>query len=73
MKNFGQAKAGLQLLLIAIELHPKAANLFDSAADFYSNAKQNNKALEYYRKALEIDPNYPNAKKARDFIGERQK
>jgi tetratricopeptide (TPR) repeat protein len=66
--GIGQAQAGLNLLLVAVELHPKEANLFDSIGEFYLNLKQNEKAIEYYQKALEIDPNYPNARVAKEII-----
>jgi CubicO group peptidase (beta-lactamase class C family)/tetratricopeptide (TPR) repeat protein len=66
--NINQPEAGLQLLLIAVELHPKEANLFDSLGEFYMNLKQNDKAIEYYLKALEINPNYPNAKVAKETL-----
>lgn len=61
LKNIGQAKAGLQLLLVAIELHPKMANLYDSIGEFYMELKQNKKAIQYYEQALKVNPNYANA------------
>ncbi len=68
LKNIGQAKAGLQLLIVAVELHPKVANLYDSTGEFYMELKQNEKAIKFYEKALEIDPNYANASFAKRAI-----
>lgn len=68
LQGIGKTKAGLQLLLLAVELHPKEANLYDSVGEFYINLKQKEKRIEYYRKALAIDPNYPNAQTARKIV-----
>jgi len=71
--GIGQAKAGLQLLLVAVELHPKEANLYDSIGEFYINMKEIEKGIEFYKKALALDPNYPNAQTARKIIGQDSK
>jgi tetratricopeptide (TPR) repeat protein len=73
LQNIGQTKAGLNLLLTAIELHPKDANLYDSAGEFYLKLKDNQKGIEYYKKALEINPDYPNAKIAKEIIAKMNK
>lgn len=64
----GQPLAGLRLLHAAVELHPKVANLYDSIGEFYLRGGDRNKALEFYQKALETDPGYPNARVARETI-----
>ena len=66
--SIGQTEAGLQFAFIAAELHPKDANLHDSIGEFYMNMKQNEKAIEFYTKALDINPNYPNAKVAKENL-----
>ena len=73
LQGIGQAKAGLQLLLLAVELHPKEANLYDSTGEFYINMKEIEKGIEFYKKALALDPNYPNAQTARKIIGQDSK
>ena len=73
LKGIGQEKAGLQLLLLAVELHPKEANLFDSTGEFYINMKEIEKGIEFYKKALALDPNYPNAQTARKIVGQDSK
>jgi len=48
---------GLAVLLDAIELFPSDANLFDSVGEFCLAKGDKTKAIEYYKKALEINPN----------------
>ncbi len=64
----GKADQGIEVLKLAVELHPKVANLYDSLGEFYVNKGDKQKALEYYRKAIEVDPNYPNAEAARAIV-----
>ncbi|NNE98477.1 MAG: serine hydrolase [Pyrinomonadaceae bacterium] len=73
LKSINKPKAGLRLLLIAVRLHPKEANLYDSIGEFYLNMKQIEKGVEFYKKALAVDPNYPNAQAARDLISKQDK
>jgi CubicO group peptidase (beta-lactamase class C family)/Flp pilus assembly protein TadD len=64
LANAGAVDAGLELLKIAVEMHPKAANLYDSIGEFHLKKGQKESALEYYRKALEIDPKLATAQEA---------
>jgi CubicO group peptidase (beta-lactamase class C family) len=64
----GKAEQGLEILKVAVEMHPTVANLYDSLGEFYMNKGDKAKAVELYRKALEIDPNYPNAAGARAIL-----
>ena len=73
LSNIGQPQAGLQLLLVGIKLHPKEANLYDSAGEFFLKLKQTEKGIELYKKALEVNPNYPNAKAAKDIVSKAKK
>lgn len=57
LKGKKQLKSGLDALLIAVELYPYSANLFDSTAEFYEAMNLKDKAIEYYEKALKISPN----------------
>lgn len=59
----GRAEDGIELLKIAVKLHPKEANLYDSIGEFYLNKGDKPNAIEYYNKALEVDPNFENAKR----------
>ena len=64
----GYGKEGLRVLKAAIKIHPKVANLYDSVGDFYRRMKRNKESIEYYSKALEVDPNYPNAAEAKKIL-----
>jgi CubicO group peptidase (beta-lactamase class C family) len=68
MERVGMRDAGIALLQTAIELYPQEANLYDSLGDFYSKKGRKEKAIEFYKKALEINPNYPNAENARAIL-----
>ena len=68
LASIKQEQAGLIVLQTALKFHPKEANLYDSVGEFYLNLKQKEKALEFYSKAIEVNPNYPNAKNAKNII-----
>lgn len=64
----GLPEAGLRLLETAVEMYPANPNLYDSLGDFYVKSGQKGKAIQSYEKALEIDPNYPNAANAKELL-----
>jgi Flp pilus assembly protein TadD len=53
-----------QLLKLGTELHPKSATLHEGLGEVYLRQGINNQAIESYQKALELDPNLPQAKAA---------
>jgi tetratricopeptide (TPR) repeat protein len=57
LKREKNPEEGLSVLLDAVELFPSDANLFDSVGEFYLAKGDKTKAIEYYKKALETDPN----------------
>ncbi len=57
-----QLDQGLALLQIAVELYPQIANLYDSLGEFHLKKGDRQQAITCYQKALEIDPNFQNAK-----------
>jgi CubicO group peptidase (beta-lactamase class C family) len=57
LKGEKKPAEGLSVLLDAVELYPSDANLFDSVGEFYLAKGEKAKAVEYYTKALEINPN----------------
>jgi len=60
--GIGNAEAGIAILQVAVELYPREANLYDSLGEFYLKQDQKEKAIEFYNKALQIDPNLASAK-----------
>jgi CubicO group peptidase (beta-lactamase class C family) len=75
LNNIGYQFAGaglvdeaIAVLKAAIELHPNEANLYDSLGEFYLKKGEKAKALESYKKALEINPNFRNAEAAKEIV-----
>ena len=50
-----------QILEIGTQLFPDSANAWDSLAEITLHLGNKEKAIEYYRKALEVDPEFSNA------------
>jgi CubicO group peptidase (beta-lactamase class C family)/tetratricopeptide (TPR) repeat protein len=71
LKSGGYPEPGLALLKIALQLHPDVANLYDSTGEFYLELDDEDRAIEYYEKALEIDPEFANARKMLEKIRRR--
>ena len=60
-KEYEQA---LEIFKINIALYPKSSNVYDSMADVYLAKKDTLNAVAYYKKALDINPENSNSKKA---------
>jgi tetratricopeptide (TPR) repeat protein len=52
------------VLEINCDLYPESANTWDSVGYAYRAKGDNKKAMEFYRKALEVDPKFPSALEA---------
>jgi len=50
------------------EHYPKSANTWDSLGEAYADAGDMTAAVTNYRKALEVNPGYPNAAVAKKFV-----
>jgi len=64
-----QAVAALRL---NTEQYPKSANTWDSLGEVLLNTGDMQGGVASYKKALETDPNYPNAEAARKIISEHE-
>jgi CubicO group peptidase (beta-lactamase class C family) len=71
LKGKEKLDEGLKVLLDAIELFPSDANLFDSVGEFYLAKEDKTKAIEYYKKALDIDPNLRSSIQALEKLEEK--
>ncbi|WP_435416323.1 tetratricopeptide repeat protein [Polaribacter aestuariivivens] len=62
----------LQIFKINTALHPKSSNVYDSTADAYLILGDTTNAKEYYKKALAINPENRNAKRAYNKLVEKK-
>jgi CubicO group peptidase (beta-lactamase class C family) len=62
LKAGGYTEVGIELLKVALEFHPEVANLYDSTGEFYLELGDEEQAIAYYERALEIDPDFANAR-----------
>ena len=68
LAGVGMVDDAIAILQVAIQLYPKEANLYDSTGEFLLKKGDKAKALESYKKALEINPEYPNAAAAKAVV-----
>lgn len=54
--NDDRIDEAIEIFKINIALHPKSSNVYDSMGDAYKRAKDTVKAIEFYKKALAINP-----------------
>lgn len=79
INNLGYALIGQQryseavaFLRMNVEDFPKSANAYDSYAEALFDAGDVPNAVVNYKKALEIDPKYPNTEAAQKFVKEHE-
>ena len=63
-----QSSAAIEIFRLNTELHPRSGYAFDSLAEAYLNAGDKERARANYARALEVQPDYPNAKAARKVL-----
>lgn len=73
LAGVGRLDAATQLLGLAIEIHPKEANLYDSLGELETRAGRNHAAIAAYRKALELDPKLESSKTALEKLEKKEK
>jgi len=66
----GQTKEAIFIFQMVADLFPDSANAWDSLAEAYLKAGDKTKALEYYNKALKMDPDGETGKHAQDMINQ---
>lgn len=68
LNNFGydvleqDATLAIQIFTLNTEMFPESSNAFDSLAEAYMTAGDNEAAIRYYTKSLELDPRNDNAR-----------
>jgi hypothetical protein len=63
-----QTEAAIEVFRLNTELYPKSGNTWDSLAETYLANGQEERGRQLYAKALEVEPEYPNAKAAREIV-----
>ena len=63
LENAKKMKEIFSLAEISTELYPKNSRLHKEIGDMYLRIGDRSKAVEYYKKALAINPKYEDAKK----------
>ncbi len=66
--NAKQIEGALFVFQLNTKLFPKSANVWDSFAEANWKASKIDKAIEYYNKAIELDPNGQTGENARNML-----
>jgi tetratricopeptide (TPR) repeat protein len=66
--NNNQTEGALFVFRLNTELYPRSANAWDSYAEACWKAKQTDKAVEYYNKAIALDPKGQTGENAREML-----
>ena len=66
--NRGKSTESIKVLLLALEIYPRSANLYDSLGEAYMKNGDNENAIMNYEKSLQLNPGNENAKKILDKI-----
>ena len=66
--NDGKSETAKNMFELNIKLFPHSGNTYDSYAEYCLKIGMADEGLKYYRKALEVEPNYANADEAKKII-----
>lgn len=66
--NVKRTDTAIAVFRLNTELYPRSGNTYDSLAETYLHLGKEELARELYAKALEVQPDYPNAKAAREIV-----
>jgi tetratricopeptide (TPR) repeat protein len=66
-----QTDAAIAVFRLNTDLYPKSGNTWDSLAETYLGSGQEEVGRQLYAKALEVEPEYPNAKAAREIVARK--
>lgn len=61
-------KEAIEVFKLNVAAYPKSGNTYDSLAEAYMNSGDKQRAIEFYRMAIEVEPNYANAKAATELL-----
>jgi tetratricopeptide (TPR) repeat protein len=66
--NRGKMKEAIEIFKLNVANFPNSGNTYDSLAETYLEIGEKELALKFYKKALEVEPNYPSAKAAAEIV-----
>ena len=66
--NNNQLESALYVFELNTKLFPASANVWDSLAEAYWKSKNKEKAIEYYNKAIALDPDGVTGANAREML-----
>lgn len=69
----GRMEPAIYVFQLNAKLFPESANVWDSLAEAHWKANHTDKAIEYYNKAIEMDPNGPTGDNARSMLKQIKK
>ena len=68
LMNSKQMESALFVFQLNTKLYPESANTWDSLGEAYWKSGKTDKAIEYYNKAIELDPNGATGDNARNML-----
>lgn len=68
LMNSKQMEPAVFVFQLNTKLYPKSANAWDSLAEAFWKSGKTDKAIEYYNKAIELDPNGATGENARNML-----
>lgn len=68
--NDGKMQEAKNIFEMNIRLFPASGNAYDSFAECYLKMGLHKEAKEYYQKAVQVEPDYPNASEAKKIIAD---
>ncbi len=72
MLTSGKFEEAIAIFTFATQLFPESPNAWDSLAEGYWKAGNLERAKEYYKKAIDMDPDGPTGKNARAMLGKME-
>ncbi len=73
LMNGNHMEPAFFVLQLNSQLFPQSANVWDSLGEVCLKMKQKDKAVEYYQKAINLDPQGATGENARKVLGEINK
>ncbi|HJR05987.1 MAG TPA: amidohydrolase family protein [Pyrinomonadaceae bacterium] len=66
--NQKKLKDAIEVFKLNVAAYPKSGNTYDSLAEAYMKNGDNAHAIEFYQKAIDVEPTYANAKEAAELV-----